>query len=102
MTVGQAVGVGNVLVELDSEAQKLQIEEERSRQSGLAGQIKTLQGELKAEEGAQSQIKVAAKVERAEAGAKLEESKLAVGGSILPGRVKAIAAAAGGRSPGGD
>lgn len=77
MTVGQAVGVRNVLVELDSEDQRLQMAEERSRQAGLAAQIKTLQGEIKAEETAQSQMKAAAKVEQAEAGAKMEESKLA-------------------------
>jgi membrane fusion protein (multidrug efflux system) len=78
MTVGEAVGTGSVLVELDSEAQKLQVEEERSRQAGLAAQIKTLQGELKAEEGAQLQMKAADKVEQAEAGFKVEESRLAV------------------------
>jgi membrane fusion protein (multidrug efflux system) len=76
MAVGQAVGAGSVLVELDSEDQRLRVEEERSRQAGLAAQIKTLEGELKAEEGAQLQMKAAGKVEQAEARAKMEESRL--------------------------
>jgi multidrug resistance efflux pump len=72
------VGMGSVLVELDSQAQRLQIEEERSRQAGLAAQIKTSQEELGAEERAQSEMKGAATVERAEAAARMEEARAAV------------------------
>src|SRR5262245_44592622 len=52
LVLGQEVQGGDVLVELDVGAQRLQLEEERIRQAALASQPVELRGEISAEEAA--------------------------------------------------
>ncbi len=54
LQLGQTVEAGQVLLELESEADKLQFQQEQSRQSALAGQIAALQRQLEAQETTRS------------------------------------------------
>ncbi len=84
LTLDQAVTVGQVLVELDSEAQRLQLEQERIYQASLGPQLAAAQAELKLREQASSEDRNVAVVrisqarsekQAAEAASKLAEQQ---------------------------
>jgi multidrug resistance efflux pump len=68
LVLSQEVQAGDVLVELDTKAQRLQLEEERTRLAASASQLAVLRKEISAEEQARGQ-------ERQEMGAALQEAR---------------------------
>ncbi len=68
LVLNQEVQAGDVLVELDAEAQRLQLEEERTRLAASASQLEVLRKEIMAEEKARGQ-------ERQELQAALQEAQ---------------------------
>ncbi len=79
LVVDQEVQVGEVLVELDVEAQRLQREEARVRLAALADQLVARRRELAAEEAALQGERQAARLALDEARARHHEAKVAAG-----------------------
>jgi multidrug resistance efflux pump len=59
--IGREVNAGDVLVELDSEAERLDLAQERARLEALGPQIRALQDQAAAEDAARGQEKTAAR-----------------------------------------
>jgi multidrug resistance efflux pump len=78
LVVGQEVQAGEVLVELDAEAQRLQQEEARVRLAALSAQLAARRQEVTAEEAARQREQQAARVGLAEARARHREAEVAV------------------------
>jgi multidrug resistance efflux pump len=77
LVVGRAVQAGEVLVELDAEAPRLQQEEARARLTALMAQRLARRQELTAEEAAQQDERRAARVALDEARARYREAEVA-------------------------
>jgi multidrug resistance efflux pump len=77
LLLGQEVQAGDVLVELEVDAQRLQLEEERSRLAALAPQPAELRAEITAEEAAQREDQQAGQVARDQAHARHREAAAA-------------------------
>jgi uncharacterized membrane protein (UPF0127 family)/multidrug resistance efflux pump len=75
LILGQEVQGGDVLVELDVGAQRLQLEEERTRLAALASQPAALRSEIKAEEAAKNEDQEAGRIARAQARARYREAE---------------------------
>ncbi len=84
MRLGSEVRQGQLLVELDSELIRLELEEARAKQAGIAGQLGSLEKEVQAQNRALEQARRAessavdetrAQYDEAEAGAKLAEGE---------------------------
>ena len=84
MRLGSEVRKGELLVELDSELIRLELEEARAKQAGIAGQLGSLEKEVQAQNRALEQARRAessavdetrAQYDEAEAGAKLAEGE---------------------------
>jgi membrane fusion protein (multidrug efflux system) len=78
LVVGQEVQAGDVLVELDAEAQRLQREEEHVRLAALTAQLAARRQEVMAEEAARQGERQAAQVALDEARARQREAEVAV------------------------
>jgi multidrug resistance efflux pump len=74
LAVGRTVQAGEVLVELDSETERLNIEGERGKISGLSNQIAAIRNEIKSEEETGRKDRQAAQAALEEAGARLQEA----------------------------
>jgi membrane fusion protein (multidrug efflux system) len=74
LQVGRAVRAGEVLVELETEEQHLQLAEEQARVAALSGQLAALGGQTTAQQQVQSETRQAAPVALDESRAKLEEA----------------------------
>jgi membrane fusion protein (multidrug efflux system) len=77
LVVGQEVQAGEVLVELDAEAQRLQQEEQRVRLAALSAQLVARHQEVAAEEAARQGEQQAARVALDEARARHHEAEVA-------------------------
>jgi multidrug resistance efflux pump len=77
LVVGQEVQAGEVLVELDAEAQRLQQEEARVRLAALSAQLAARRQEVMAEEAARPGEQQAARVGLDEARARHQEAQVA-------------------------
>src|SRR5262245_1965488 len=77
LAMGQEVQPGDVLVELDSDSQRSQLEEERVRLIALAPQLAALRAEITAEERTLAQSREAAGMGRDEARAQFQEADAA-------------------------
>ena len=75
LVLGQEVQGGDVLVELDVDAQRLQLEEERTRLAALASQPAELRNEIKAEEAAKNEDQQAGRIALAQARARYREAE---------------------------
>jgi membrane fusion protein (multidrug efflux system) len=75
LVLGQEVQGGDVLVELDVDAQRLQLEEERTRLAALASQPAELRNEIKAEEAAKNEEQQAGRIALAQARARYREAE---------------------------
>ena len=73
LMVGREAQVGDVLIELDAEAERLQLEEQRTQLASLQPQIKALRDEIAAEEKVQGGGQQSAGVDEARVG--YEEAK---------------------------
>jgi multidrug resistance efflux pump len=73
LVLGQEVQGGDVLVELDVDAQRLQLEEERTRQAALASQPVELRNEISAEEAAKHEDQQAGRIAIDQARARYRE-----------------------------
>jgi multidrug resistance efflux pump len=76
LVLGQEAQAGDVLVELDANAQRLQLEEERARFSGLLAQLAVVPQEIAAEEQAQRKEQEAAQAAVGEARARYREAEV--------------------------
>lgn len=74
LIIGQEVRAGDLLVELDSDAQRLELEEARTRLATLTPQLNALRDEISAEERALSEDQQAALVALDEARARHREA----------------------------
>ena len=77
LEVGRDVKAGDVLVELETEAQLLQLNEEKSRVAALEAQLAALAGQSSAQQHAQSETRQAAPVALDESRARLAEAEAA-------------------------
>jgi multidrug resistance efflux pump len=77
LTVGREVTEGEVLVEIDSAAERLQIREDRARQAALRSQVEALRAEIGSEDRARGQERQASGVGREQTRAEARESDLA-------------------------
>jgi membrane fusion protein (multidrug efflux system) len=75
LAVGREVKAGDVLVELETETQRLQLSEEQARVAALAAQLAALRGQSSAEMQAQTETRQAAPVALDESRAKLAEAE---------------------------
>lgn len=75
LAVGREVKAGDVLVELETETQRLQLSEERARVATLVAQLAALRGQSSAEQQAQTETRQAAPVALDESRARLAESE---------------------------
>jgi multidrug resistance efflux pump len=75
LVLGQEVQGGDVLVELDMDVQRLQLEEERTRLAALTSQPAELRNEIKAEEAAQHADQQAGRIALAQARARYREAE---------------------------
>lgn len=78
LTLGREVKRGDVLVELDDEAQRLQLREEQTRVTALSAQLAALRGQLNAEQQAAREKKQVAPVALDETRAKYDEAQAQV------------------------
>jgi membrane fusion protein (multidrug efflux system) len=76
LVLGQEVQAGDVLVELETEAQRLQLEEQRTRLAAATTQLDIIRQEIMAEEEAQRQERQAAPVVLNEARARYREAEV--------------------------
>src|SRR5207248_2638365 len=77
LVLGQEVQAGEVLVELETNEQRLQIEEEQTRLATLTAQLDGIRKEILAEEEAQRQERQAARLILDEARARHREAEVA-------------------------
>ncbi|MCX6926357.1 MAG: biotin/lipoyl-binding protein, partial [Verrucomicrobia bacterium] len=77
LTLGQKVQPGDLLVELESESQRLQLEEEKSRLTTFRGRREALRRQVQAEEQAWPAEKEATQVAMEEARARQREAESA-------------------------
>lgn len=77
LMLGQEVQTSDVLVELETNEQRLQLEEERTRLAALSAQFDGIRQEIVAEEEAQRQERQAARVALNEARARSREAEVA-------------------------
>jgi membrane fusion protein (multidrug efflux system) len=77
LVLGQEVQAGDVLVELETNEQQIQIEEERARLATLTAQLEGIRKEIMAEEEAQRQERQAAQLRLDEARARHREAEVA-------------------------
>jgi multidrug resistance efflux pump len=77
LVVGREVKAGEVLVELETETQRLQLSEEQARVAALVAQLAALRGQASAEQQMQSETRQAAPIALEEARAKLAEAEAA-------------------------
>ena len=77
LKVGREVKAGDVLVELETESQRLQLVEEQARIAALTAQLAALRGQSTAEQQVQTETRGAAPVAQDEARAKLAEAEAA-------------------------
>jgi membrane fusion protein (multidrug efflux system) len=75
LVLGREVQAGDVLVELDADAQRLQLDEERSRLAALRPQLEALGAEAAAQGQALTEERQASRAALAEAGAKAREAE---------------------------
>ena len=75
LVLGQEVQSGDVLVELDGDAQRLQLKEERARLAALTSQPPKLHSEIMAEEAAKHEDQQAGRIELDQARARHREAK---------------------------
>lgn len=75
LVLGQEVQSGDVLVELDGDAQQLQIKEERARLAALASQLPKLYSEIRTEEAAKHEDQQAGRIELDQARARHREAE---------------------------
>jgi multidrug resistance efflux pump len=75
LVLGQEVQGGDVLVELDVGTQRLQLEEEQTRQAGLASQPMELRNEIRAEEAAKQEDQQAGQIALDQARARYREAQ---------------------------
>jgi multidrug resistance efflux pump len=75
LVLGQEVQGGDVLVELDVDAQRLQLEEEQTRVAALASQPPELRGEIRAEEAAKHEDQQAVRIALGQARARYREAE---------------------------
>lgn len=79
LLLGREVEAGEVLVELDADAQRLQLEEERSRLAALGPQIDAVRAEIAAEERGLGEERGAGSAALAEARARSREAEALAG-----------------------
>ncbi len=77
LLLGQEVQAGDVLVELEVDAQRLRLEEERTRLAALAPEPAVLRDEIRAEEAAQREEQQAGQLARDQAHARHREAEAA-------------------------
>jgi multidrug resistance efflux pump len=77
LLLGREVQAGDVLVELEADAQRLQLEEERARLAALLPQLSELHAESTAEEAAQREDQQAGQVARDQAHVRHREAEIA-------------------------
>jgi multidrug resistance efflux pump len=77
LLLGQEVQAGDVLVELEVDAQRLRLEEERTRLAALAPEPAVLRDEIRAEEAAQREEQQAGQVAHDQAHARHREAEAA-------------------------
>jgi membrane fusion protein (multidrug efflux system) len=77
LSVGKEVKAGDVLAELDTSAERLQLDEEQARLAALAPQVEALGSEIAAEEQAVNDERRAGAVGLDEARARVEEAEAA-------------------------
>lgn len=77
LKVGREVKAGDVLVELETESQRLQLVEEQARIAALTAQLAALRGQFSAEQQVQTETREAAPVALDESRAKQEEAEAA-------------------------
>ncbi len=75
LAVGREVKAGDVLVELETEAQRLQLVEEQARVAALESQLDALRGQSSAEQQAQTETRQAAPEALDESRARLAEAE---------------------------
>jgi len=78
LVIGREVKQGEILVELDSASERLQIAEERSRQAALGAQIEALREQIAAEDRAKEQERTAAQSGREQNQADAREAETAL------------------------
>ena len=78
LTLGREVKHGDVLLELDDEAQRLQLREEQTRVTALTAQLAALRGQINAEQQAATEKKQVAPVALDETRAKYDEAQAVV------------------------
>ena len=76
LAIGREVNAGDILVELDSESERLDLAQERARMEALAPQIRALREQAAAEDAARGQEKTAARAaaEQAQSGVREAEA----------------------------
>src|SRR5262245_47009117 len=74
LAIGREVQAGEVLVEMESDAQRLQLIEEEARAAALSAQLAALRGQTMAERRVQSETQAAAPVAIGEAKARYNEA----------------------------
>ena len=74
LTIGREVQAGEVLVELESDAQRLQLIEEEARVAAVSAQLAALRGQTVAERQVQTETRAAAPVAVDEAKARFDEA----------------------------
>ncbi|HKC86916.1 MAG TPA: HlyD family secretion protein, partial [Blastocatellia bacterium] len=74
LAIGREVQAGEVLVEMESDAQRLQLIEEEARAAALAAQLAALRGQTTAERRVQAETQAAAPVAIDEAKARYDEA----------------------------
>ena len=77
LILGKEVQSGDLLVELDTQVERLQLGEEQARQAGVSGQLHSLRQELSAEVQASKEYQKAAGVALQEARARFREADAA-------------------------
>jgi len=77
LTIGREVTEGEVLVEIDSAAERLQILEDQARQAALRSQMEALRAQIASEDRARGQERQASGVGREQTRAEARESDLA-------------------------
>ena len=78
LTLGREVKRGEILLELDDEAQRLQLHEEQTRAAALTAQLVALRGQIAAEQQAAAEKKLSAPVALDETRAKYDEAQAVV------------------------
>ena len=77
LTIGREVMEGEILVEIDSAAERLQIREDQARQAALQSQMEALRAQIASEDRARGQERQASGVGREQTRAEARESDLA-------------------------